>query len=348
MSALHISMAQFCVCVGVIAVICLTGPGRVYGEPPGAPPHSPDNGAQVCDQATGEEPEKRIQLTLDDEKEAVSFKCTADKTKVVLEPNPAKSNVYVGSDCSPASKKELQSELLSAELTESPEGDQGDNTVKTYTLRLSPEKRKEINLCYVCKITKASVGRSRGRSGPDVQETTVCQVHIAVKKPKAEQSGPDQPHASDPKTECRSGSVTATASKEKPLSFKCGDGMMLTPTSLTKVFDDKDERCEAETDLQSLFDGELEQGKLGDGTYTLNVKKPPANTTPICYQCVREAGGTDSSQVPPPRGAGMVDGKCLLKISVAGTSGISSSAGLSVRHLLSGGGVAAALLFMAV
>ncbi|PFH36927.1 SAG-related sequence [Besnoitia besnoiti] len=197
-------------------------------------------------------------------------------------------------------------------------------------------KRLREILYYSCTPKSADEQGSPGERAqvPPAAKKAACIVKIIVDAKEKEQSGTHQAGPSQDEhgapvnaTECNMETVTASASSESPLAFKCPTGKTLLPAQHERVFEGRDGECGTEVALASLVDAELQPPReTAEETdvYTLKINKDPEHDTFMCYKCVAARENRPLSG-PSMRSGAPEQNECLLKISVKGTSGAASS-----------------------
>ncbi|PFH36924.1 hypothetical protein BESB_033820 [Besnoitia besnoiti] len=171
---------------------------------------------------------------------------------------------------------------------------------------------------------------------------TECLVTIKIERtePQAQPETPHQPNnqgspSVPPEqivqiTECNEGTITTSLSANIPLRFRCAKELFLNPTSIAKVYEDSNGRCENEVELSSVLKAELQQQvprpqEENHGFYELTLQDPPIHDTSLCYKCVIRDADPESSLPPSVRTAASQK-QCFIKVSVKGTGGLTSSA----------------------
>ncbi|PFH36916.1 hypothetical protein BESB_033740 [Besnoitia besnoiti] len=314
-------MKMFGLLPAFFILVLAVAPKETYGTP-----YASQQGSKI---PTCDDPENgglKLSLTLDDEKDYVSFKCSSNGDPAI-EPSPVESRFYKGPDCT--TPADLHTEAPGAVLLTSPKAGVAHSIPTTYTLKMASEDRKPVELCYVCKLPKDASEHGAVLHNRVIQKTQDCQVHIAVKA-RQKTEVPEQPESEDKHDEenkdptgvtvCSDGIHAATASPETPLTFRCGAAMAIQPKSPKDVFEIADNNCGKEVPLASMLDATLEERAPSSGEYTLTVNKAAAHNTAFCYKCVKPSPLTHKGSAQSSLGAEAIGKECVLKVSVAGVS----------------------------
>ncbi|PFH36913.1 SAG-related sequence [Besnoitia besnoiti] len=324
------------ICFTVSAVLVLLEPIRGHAE------EKPASGeVKTC---TPQATETEVALSLTPEMSSISFNC-GTKTAVL---SPANNSFSVKPDCS--EPQPLTNLCSGATLTKA-----GETTgeLQTYVLTVPQEGRRGQILYYSCSEAAPIENRRQVKGDPGAAGNKgKCTLKITLEKPPTEaQDDQGKPPAA---LECKAGTLTATASTEKPVSFKCSESMVLHPENSADVFEDSDGKCAKKESLAKLVDATLSskpQGgdQPGAKEYTFAVKTPPVHDTALCYKCVAADTDSQKSRSASMRATPADEGKeCVVKISVTGTSGASPSGAAvwAVPVCLIGGGLIMNLLYV--
>ncbi|PFH36915.1 SAG-related sequence [Besnoitia besnoiti] len=261
-----------------------------------------------------------VELTLKHNEPNISFDCGVQDAKLT----PENSMFCDKPDCQePRPLTDLGKDVSLA--TPSPQ-----KNPPTYLLTIPQESRKGQIMYYSCsKAAPIEIRRQVEGDLTAAGNKGKCTLKITLEKPPTEaQDDQGKPPAA---LECKAGTLTATASTEKPVSFKCSESMVLHPENSADVFEDSDGKCAKKESLAKLVDATL-SSKPQDGDqpgakeYTFAVKTPPVHDTALCYKCVAADTDSQKSRSASMRATPADEGKeCVVKISVTGTSGASPS-----------------------
>ncbi|PFH36933.1 hypothetical protein BESB_033910 [Besnoitia besnoiti] len=275
---------------------------------------------------TAPEGVKGILLTLKKTDTSISFSCESTED-MTLYPQLPTTTFFVQEDCK--FEDDLQNVCKGAAIKKLEGAEQ-----HTYMLSMPLPGRTSRDLYFSCgKRPADDVSSAKSEPAPKSPKKN-CIVKIKVEPTDEEvSSGPGGPEQNDNHlgdeqgsgiTECRSGSVTASLSVEKPLTFECGESLVLEPKSTDDVFDDSDGECRIAVKLSSLLDAAMKKLNDKKEKYTLTASAAPLNHTALCYRCVFSE---QAAKPPPSRSmrSGAEDKKeCTLKVYVKGTSGAAS------------------------
>ncbi|PFH36932.1 hypothetical protein BESB_033900 [Besnoitia besnoiti] len=284
------------------------------------------SGSAIC---KPNDQKKGIELTLEPKEKSLSFKCESEAA-TVLKPEDPKDNFYKTHECEILAP--LASVCAGTTLTSKP-----DVNPTTYTLNMGEGERTEATLYFSCE-NKAGLPGAVGPAALVAREapsTPNCIVKVNI-QPTSDKE-PEHPQAGDGQTlkvaECKTTTVTATASSASPLAFKCGAGTLLLPAQHEMVFNGRDGECGAEVALRSLVDATLQIPAENQDFYTLSVNKDPLHNTTVCYKCEKTAGG-EALRHRSVRTDADDKLQCLFRVEIKGTSGAESSTHLTDAGVL--------------